>query len=101
MPLPIPRSSLHKSRRLNITIFTLSRAEGREVRGVEILGKFVVMEMNVNVLWENTGGDAQVEMDRMNRLWGDDSWRSASYRKEDDQIASHEAKARDEGIGEG
>jgi three-Cys-motif partner protein len=36
----------------------------------------------------------------MNRFWGDESWRAAAYRKEDDLFGPHEEKTTNEDVAE-
>jgi three-Cys-motif partner protein len=47
---------------------------------IEIFLNFMVMDMNMNVLWRNPDLVSPVQVERMNRFWGDDSWRQAAYR---------------------
>lgn len=35
--------------------------------------------MNRNVFWRNPDGADPADVDRMNRFWGDESWREAAY----------------------
>ncbi|MGE0688616.1 MAG: three-Cys-motif partner protein TcmP [Dehalococcoidia bacterium] len=46
---------------------------------VEIFLNFPMMDMNRNVLWRNPEEVATEQVERMNRFWGDSSWRSAAY----------------------
>jgi three-Cys-motif partner protein len=75
-------------------------AKAGEMRSVEIFLNFMVMDMNMNVLWKNPSGVPAAQIERMNRFWGDDSWRTAAYRKEDDLFGSHEEKTSNEDIAE-
>jgi hypothetical protein len=52
----------------------------------------MVMDMNMNVLWKNPSGVAPAQIERMNRFWGDESWRDAAYRREDDLFGRYEEK---------
>ncbi len=49
---------------------------------IEIFLNFMVMDMNMNVLWKNPDKVNRQQTERMNRFWGDESWRSAAYRQE-------------------
>jgi three-Cys-motif partner protein len=40
---------------------------------------FPVMDMNRNVLWRDPGRVDPADVERMNRFWGDDSWRKVMY----------------------
>jgi three-Cys-motif partner protein len=44
-----------------------------------MLLNFPVMDMNRNAIWRNPEKVRQDGIERMNRFWGDDSWRGAAY----------------------
>jgi len=48
---------------------------------IEIFLNFMVMDMNMNVLWKNPDKVSSHQIDRMNAFWGDDSWRNILYKK--------------------
>lgn len=48
-------------------------------RAVDMFLNFPVMDMNRNAIWRNPGAVPQDGIGRMNRFWGDESWRSAAY----------------------
>jgi three-Cys-motif partner protein len=73
-------------------------AKAGEMKSVEIFLNFMVMDMNMNVLWKNPSGVAAAQIERMNRFWGDDSWRTAAYRNEDDLFGSHEEKTSNDDV---
>jgi three-Cys-motif partner protein len=50
-----------------------------KMRSIEIFLNFPTMDMNRNVLWKNPEDVSAEQVDRMNRFWGDNSWRSAAY----------------------
>jgi three-Cys-motif partner protein len=75
-------------------------AKAGEMKSVEIFLNFMVMDMNMNVLWKNPSAVSPAQIERMNRFWGDDSWRSAAYRREADLFGSHEEKASNEDVAE-
>lgn len=75
-------------------------AKAGAMKSVEIFLNFMVMDMNMNVLWKNPTAVSPAQIDRMNRFWGDDSWRTAAYRKEDDLFGSHEEKASNDDVAE-
>ncbi len=60
----------------------------------------MVMDMNMNVLWKNPSGVAPAQIERMNRFWGDESWRDAAYRREDDLFGPYEEKTGNEDVAE-
>jgi three-Cys-motif partner protein len=46
---------------------------------VDMFLNFPVMDMNRNAIWRNPASVPQDGIDRMNRFWGDESWRTAAY----------------------
>jgi three-Cys-motif partner protein len=40
------------------------------------------MDMNMNILWNNPDKVEQAQISRMNAFWGDESWRTAAYEKQ-------------------
>ena len=75
-------------------------AAAGSMKSVEIFLNFMVMDMNMNVLWKNPEAVAPAQIERMNRFWGDDSWRSAAYRAELGLFGSHEEKTTNEDVAE-
>jgi three-Cys-motif partner protein len=51
-----------------------------KMRSIEIFLNFPVADMNRNVLWKAPDGVPQAQRERMNKFWGDDSWRDAAYK---------------------
>jgi three-Cys-motif partner protein len=49
---------------------------------IDLFLNFPVADMNRNVLWRNPEGVDPADIDRMNRFWGDDSWRRIAYTTE-------------------
>jgi len=71
------------------------------MKSVEIFLNFMVMDMNMNVLWKNPERVAPAQIERMNRFWGDESWRDAAYRREPDLFGNVDpAKASNEDVAE-
>ncbi len=50
-----------------------------KMKSVEIFLNFPVSDMNRNVLWRNPEKVSQTQIERMNRFWGDGSWREIAY----------------------
>jgi three-Cys-motif partner protein len=48
-------------------------------RAVDMFLNFPVMDMNRNAIWKNSEKVPQAGVDRMNKFWGDESWRAAAY----------------------
>jgi len=49
----------------------------------DIFLNFPVADMNRNVLWHNPDDVSDSQIERMNKFWGDDSWRKAAYIQSD------------------
>lgn len=48
-------------------------------RAVDMFLNFPVMDMNRNAIWRNPDQAPQDGIERMNRFWGDESWKRAAY----------------------
>jgi three-Cys-motif partner protein len=48
-------------------------------RTVDLFLNFPVMDMNRNAIWRDPEKAPAGGIDRMNKFWGDDSWRAAAY----------------------
>jgi three-Cys-motif partner protein len=53
-----------------------------QMKAFDVFLNFPIMDMNMNVFWKNPDGVDEADIARMNAFWGDDSWRTAAYRKE-------------------
>ena len=71
-------------------------AEAGRMRSIEIFLNFPVMDMNRNVLWRNPERMDALQIDRMNRFWGDNSWRSAAYSATGNLFAIPEKQTNDD-----
>jgi len=54
--------------------------EAGRMRSVEIFLNFPVFDMNRNVLWRDRTGVSAGQTRRMNRFWGDESWKAVAYK---------------------
>jgi three-Cys-motif partner protein len=70
------------------------------MKSVEIFLNFMVMDMNMNVLWKNPSGVAPEQIARMNSFWGDETWRSAAYREEQGLFGMEKEKTSNEDAAE-
>jgi three-Cys-motif partner protein len=52
-------------------------------KAIDMFLNFPVMDMNMNAIWHNPDKAPQDGIDRMNRFWGDESWREAAYAESD------------------
>lgn len=75
-------------------------AKAGAMKSIEIFLNFMVMDMNMNVLWKNPERVTPDQIDRMNRFWGNDSWRQAAYRKEADLFGMQDVKGSNEDVAE-
>jgi len=50
-----------------------------QMKSIDMFLNFPVADMNRNVLWRKPEGVSAPQIDRMNRFWGDDSWRKEAY----------------------
>lgn len=48
-------------------------------KAVDMFLNFPIMDMNRNAIWRNPDGVPQDGIERMNRFWGDESWRQSGY----------------------
>lgn len=69
-------------------------------RAVDMFLNFPVMDMNRNAIWRNPDEAPQEGIDRMNRFWGNESWKQAAnakskqrsfYFESDDEKQSNDA----------
>ena len=57
---------------------------------IDIFLNFPVMDMNI--LWNNPDKVGQAQINRMNSFWGDESWRTAAYEKQQGLFEAIEEK---------
>jgi three-Cys-motif partner protein len=48
-------------------------------KAVDMFLNFPVMDMNRNAIWKNAANAPAEGIERMNKFWGDDSWKKAAY----------------------
>jgi three-Cys-motif partner protein len=74
-------------------------AQAGKMGTVEIFLNFMIMDINMNVLRNDPGSMDPIQTARMNRFWGDESWRSVIYDNTgnlfgwDEKVAGNEALA--------
>ena len=71
-----------------------------KMRSVEIFYNFMIMDANMNVLWRDPDKVPADQLARMDRVWGDRSWREAAYRKTAGLFGDMEEKTDNEAIAE-
>ena len=69
-----------------------------KMRSIEIFYNFMIMDANMNVLWRNPDKVPKDQLIRMDKVWGDRSWREAAYRTERGLFGEMEEKANNEAI---
>jgi three-Cys-motif partner protein len=52
-----------------------------QMKSIDMLLNFPVMDINRNVLWRNPEGVDPADIKRMNALWGNESWKDVAYRQ--------------------
>ncbi|RMH70459.1 MAG: three-Cys-motif partner protein TcmP [Bacteroidetes bacterium] len=72
--------------------WTVVRTAGT-MRSIEIFYSFMIMDANMNVLHRNPEGLAPAQRERMDAVWGDDSWRRIAYPKSEGLFTEMEEKA--------
>ena len=75
-------------------------ATAGEMRSMEIFYNFMIMDANMNVLWRDPDKVDSSQATRMDKVWGDRSWRSTAYQKSLGLFGDIEEKATNESIAE-
>ncbi len=70
------------------------------MKSVEIFFNFMIMDANMNVLWRNPDRVPAAQVLRMDKAWGDHSWRGIAYTKEPGLFGDIERKTDNETIAE-
>ncbi|HLX96421.1 MAG TPA: three-Cys-motif partner protein TcmP [Verrucomicrobiae bacterium] len=65
---------------------------------IEIFLNFMIMDANMNVLWNKPESVPPDQAQRMTKFWGDDSWRAAAYRTEQGLFGPIEEKGSNESV---
>jgi three-Cys-motif partner protein len=71
-----------------------------QMRSIEVFYNFMIMDVNMNVLWRGAANVNQRQAARMTAAWGDESWRDIAYVTERDLFGDVERKAGNELIAE-
>jgi three-Cys-motif partner protein len=69
-------------------------------RTIDMFLNFPLMDMNMNVLWNDPSKVDQRQIERMNAFWGDESWRDAAYEKQQGLFDTFEEKTSNRTIAE-
>jgi three-Cys-motif partner protein len=73
-------------------------ATAGKMRSIEIFLNFMIMDANMNVLWNNPESVARDQALRMTKFWGDDSWREAAYTTQRGLFGPMEEKLSNESV---
>jgi three-Cys-motif partner protein len=71
-----------------------------QMRSVEIFYNFMIMDANMNVFWRNPEKVQASQIARMDRAWGDRSWRDAAYKSQPGLFGDIEEKAGNRDVAE-
>ncbi len=70
------------------------------MRSIEVFYNFMIMDANMNMFLRNSVAVKPVEVERMNMVWGDDSWRQAAYRQQRGLFGDVDEKRTNEAVAE-
>jgi three-Cys-motif partner protein len=68
------------------------------MRSIEIFYNFMIMDANMNMFLRDPDDAKSSEIDRLNAVWGDDSWREAAYRKQKGLFGAIDEKRTNEAV---
>jgi three-Cys-motif partner protein len=71
-----------------------------QMKSIEIFYNFMIMDANMNVFWRNPDKVTANQIERMDKVWGDRSWRDAAYEKTRDLFGEMEVKADNAAVAE-
>ncbi len=71
-----------------------------EMKSIEIFFNFMIMDINMNVLLRNPERIPESQVQRMDKSWGDHSWRDIAYEKVPTLFGNSELKSDNETIAE-
>lgn len=67
---------------------------------IEVFYNFMIMDANMNMFLREPEDVKPAEIERMNAVWGDDSWRQAAYRKQRHLFGETDEKRTNEAVAE-
>jgi three-Cys-motif partner protein len=73
-------------------------AKAGSMRSIEVFYNFMIMDANMNMFLKKPEDARPNEVDRINAVWGDESWREAAYRKQRDLFGSTDEKRTNEAV---
>lgn len=75
-------------------------AAAGEMGSIEVFYNFMIMDANMNMFLRNPDDIKPKEIDRINAVWGDDSWRHAAYKTERSLFGEVDEKRTNEAVAE-
>jgi len=75
-------------------------ATAGSMKSIEVFYNFMIMDANMNMFLREPNDARPAEIERINAVWGDDSWRRAVYRKGRSLFGEIEEKRNNEAIAE-
>jgi RNA polymerase sigma factor (TIGR02999 family) len=75
-------------------------ATAGSMKSIEVFYNFMIMDANMNMFLRRPNDVRPAEIERINAVWGDDSWRRAVYRKGRSLFGEIEEKRNNEAIAE-
>ena len=75
-------------------------ATAGQMRSIEVFYNFMIMDANMNMFLKNPDKVRPAEIERMNAVWGDDSWRKAVNKTQRGLFGEVEEKRSNEAISE-
>jgi three-Cys-motif partner protein len=75
-------------------------ATAGKMRSIEVFYNFMIMDANMNMFLRKPETIRRTEIDRMNAVWGDDSWRKTTYRQERTLFGEVDKKRSNEAVAE-
>lgn len=73
-------------------------AEAGRMKTIDLFLNFPIMDINRNVLWRKNERVTPEQTGRLTAFWGDQSWRSAAYRREATLFGEVDEKADNEAV---
>lgn len=75
-------------------------ATAGSMKTIEVFYNFMIMDANMNMLLKNQENVKPAEIERMNAVWGDESWRTATYTKVKTLFGEEDEKGTNERVAE-
>jgi three-Cys-motif partner protein len=70
------------------------------MRSIEVFYDCMIMDANMNMFLRNPDDVKPAEIERLNAVWGDDSWRQAAYKRGRDLFGEYDEKRTNEAVAE-